>query len=138
MACAGVIVFRRERKECVIVRQNVTSYGFPKGSRERGETVYQGAIRELKEESGLIRDDIKLITSEGKYVTVSEYNRKGNIGVIYLIGEFIGSDTHKLSFDATIDPDINEVSWYTIENALKVLNPKRKDILQQALTKLPE
>lgn len=143
MACAGVIVFREESKmlECVLVRQGGTRIGFPKGTLEKKkgkrESVSEGGIRELKEESGIDAKDVKFkMQEDGGYVTVSEYNQKGNRGVIYLIGRFIGPADFKLTFDAEIDPDIDEVFWFPVEDALKILTPKRRDVLKEAVSKL--
>lgn len=37
-------------------------WGFPGGSQELGETVFEAAMRELHEETGIIADDPRLLT----------------------------------------------------------------------------
>lgn len=61
MSCAGTIVFNRDGSKCVIIRQDGNNFGFPKGGKEKNETIEQNALRELWEETSLTEKEIDLI-----------------------------------------------------------------------------
>ena len=63
---AGVIVFRRQGSECLVllVLSRLTKrplWEFPKGGVDQGETMLQAALRELFEETGLHESDVRLV-----------------------------------------------------------------------------
>jgi 8-oxo-dGTP pyrophosphatase MutT (NUDIX family) len=50
---SGVFFYDPEKQKILIVQSNGKLWGVPKGTLEEGETIEQGAIREVKEETGL-------------------------------------------------------------------------------------
>ena len=60
--CAGVVVVRRRGfvVECLLVQTPTGQWGFPKGKRNRGEEAVANALRELFEETGLMRLQLAL------------------------------------------------------------------------------
>ena len=60
----GVIIFAEDKdsfRYLLLQHQNGGHYGFPKGHAKEGETPEQSAFRELKEETGLKRKDLRII-----------------------------------------------------------------------------
>ena len=83
---AGAIVYTLIKDEILylVIKDFHGNYGFPKGHLEKDETLYQAAIREVKEETGI---DISLHTSfkeELNYVMPNGRNKTS----VYYIGYF--------------------------------------------------
>ena len=70
---AGIILFRKEESEKLFLLLNYPSgyWDFVKGKIEKGESTHQTAIREAKEETGII--DITFVENFEKWI---EYNFK--------------------------------------------------------------
>ena len=62
----GIVVFNEDK--VLIVKHNVGHYGMPKGHVEDGETEFETAIREVKEETNI---DAKIIDGFRKVITYS-------------------------------------------------------------------
>ena len=58
-AGVGLFVFNDENKVLMQLRTDYNSWGFPGGAMELGESFEDVAIRELKEETGLVAEDVK-------------------------------------------------------------------------------
>lgn len=98
--CAGFIL---ESEGKILICRSTKCYsstgeevwGFPKGLVEEGELLIEGAIRELQEETGLIYEEIKKISTTPLTLFVNYTTKKKNI---YL---------YKLSFNKEIlDKDL--------------------------------
>ncbi|MFA4954494.1 MAG: NUDIX domain-containing protein [Patescibacteria group bacterium] len=63
---AGGIIFKRRGNsiEIFFIKDPYNRWTFPKGHQERGETLVQTAVREIKEETGL--DKLKYISQLGR------------------------------------------------------------------------
>lgn len=67
-SAGGIIV--NELDEVVMVFTDTKSWQFPKGTVERGEGYLKTALREIKEETGLI--NLKLIKKLPRYTRISD------------------------------------------------------------------
>jgi 8-oxo-dGTP pyrophosphatase MutT (NUDIX family) len=111
---AGSIVVRLDRKEpevlLVTAKRNSKNWIFPKGHIEKGETPEQAALRETKEEAGIVG---KLIGPAG----VLEY---GFIGAKARVEYFL------VQFKKEAGPpeDGRQRTWCRLEEALERLNYK--------------
>lgn len=76
----GIVVFNKDK--VLIIKHNRGHYGLPKGHVEDGETEYETAIREVKEETNI---DAKIIGDFRKIIT---YSPKENVikDVVYFTG----------------------------------------------------
>ena len=72
-AGVGLLVFNSEDKILMQLRTDYNSWGFPGGSMELGESFEEVAIRELKEETNLEIDELKLLKVLSGKNTYSEY-----------------------------------------------------------------
>ncbi len=76
----GIVVFNKDK--VLIIKHNRGHYGLPKGHVEDGETEYETAIREVKEETNI---DAQIIGDFRKVIT---YYPKENVikDVVYFTG----------------------------------------------------
>ena len=57
---AGIIIYRKTEEGQILLLYHGRGWNFPKGKIESEERSFQTALREIKEETGLSRDDLKL------------------------------------------------------------------------------
>ena len=120
---AGSIVFRLDSKEpqvlLVTARRNPRNWIFPKGHIEKGETPEEAALRETREEAGIIGD---LIAPAG----ILEYGFLGaKARVEYFLVQF--------RREAGPPEDGRQRTWCRLEDALERLNYKNsRKLLRKA------
>ena len=123
---AGSIVFRLDSKEpqvlLVTARRNPRNWIFPKGHIEKGETPEEAALRETREEAGIIGD---LIGPAG----ILEY---GFLGAKARVEYFL------VQFRRETGPpeDGRQRTWCRLEDALERLNYKNNRKLLRKAWKL--
>lgn len=127
-SCAGIIVFDNSYTNVVIVRAHQTNYGFGKGGLNKNEKHIVGAFRENREETGLLPKDIEIIPN----THIDELSKLGIPSVRYYIGRLV-NDIASYELKQEDCNEIDEVKWFSINDALKVLWDKRKNLLQSAL-----
>ena len=120
---AGSIVVRTDGKEpqvlLVTAKRNRKNWIFPKGHIERGETPEEAALRETKEEAGVVG---KLIGPAG----VLEY---GFLGAKARVEYFLV----RFKREAGPPEDGRERTWCRLEEALERLNYKNtRKLLRKA------
>jgi 8-oxo-dGTP pyrophosphatase MutT (NUDIX family) len=120
---AGSIVFRLDSKEpqvlLVTARRNPRNWIFPKGHIEKGETPEEAALRETREEAGIVGD---LIAPAG----ILEYGFLGaKARVEYFLVQF--------RREAGPPEDGRQRTWCPLEDALERLNYKNsRKLLRKA------
>lgn len=120
-SCGAIVV---EDGKVLLVKHNAGHWDFPKGHVEEGETEFETAIREVKEETNI---DIK-IEKENKYI--SEYSPKENVmkTVIYFIGEKVGGE------DKPQIEEVSDVEWVDVNKAVeRITHQKSKEIMMQVI-----
>ncbi len=128
--CAGIIVFRDN--QTVLVKTKRGNYSFPKGKREgkkkHRELVFDCAVRETQEETGLTLDQLDLLPD--KYV--EEVTDKDVVSVRYYIAFLKPNIQHTFTFD----PDeLASAEWVNVDTIATMdgMKPRRKLAFQQAL-----
>lgn len=127
-SCAGCVVFRKNKTEVCLIATHSKIYGFPKGKLNKGESHIEGALRELKEETGITMDQIEPL-NENKYL--DEPSQSGKQPAIRLFVTNTLNNNIKLKQED--EGEIFECKWFSIADAFKLLMPKRQQILNQAL-----
>ena len=120
-SCGAIVV---EDGKVLLVKHNAGHWDFPKGHVEEGETEFETAIREVKEETNI---DIK-IEKENKYI--SEYSPKENVmkTVIYFIGEKVGGE------DKPQIEEVSDVEWVDVNKAVeRITHQRSKEIMMQVI-----
>lgn len=128
MAAGGVVVRQGERGLEVVLagRRSDDTWVFPKGTPDRGESVEEAALREVREESGL---EVKLLAPLGSI----EY-------WFALPGQRIHKEVHFYLMEPTggdvslHDHEYDEVRWFPVEEARERLSFETyREILDRAL-----
>ena len=117
-SCGAIVI---EDGKVLLVKHNAGHWDFPKGHVEEGETEFETAIREVKEETNI---DIK-IEKENRYI--SEYSPKEDVmkTVIYFLGEKIGGE------DKPQIEEVSDVEWVDVNKAVeRITHQRSKDIMQ--------
>ena len=135
-AGVGLLVFNDEKKILMQLRTDYNEWGFPGGAMELGESFEDVAKRELKEETNLEADELKLIRVLSGKETYREYpngDKLYDITAIYVVKKY-----HN---DIMInDNESDKLEWFDINNLPKNMTKytqnylnKFGDILDEAL-----
>jgi len=124
---AGFIVFRKTPKgpEFLVLYHRGGYWNFPKGKIENEERSFETAIRELKEETGISRNEIKIIpnfkTSEKYAFWKNEGNKNSRVFKIVI---FYLAETQKS--EIRLSKEHGGYAWFAFKDAMKILE-KYKD-----------
>jgi 8-oxo-dGTP pyrophosphatase MutT (NUDIX family) len=86
----------------------------PKGRRNQRESEIQCAIRELEEESGMKKDDFRLLAIPP--TKVSHVDNEVMYTSKYFIADCISSENIGISYDIETMGEISEIKWMAIED----------------------
>jgi 8-oxo-dGTP pyrophosphatase MutT (NUDIX family) len=135
---AGVIVFHRSDSGCrfLLLLSRLTKrplWEFPKGGVDEGETITEAALRELREETGLAEESIRMI---GEFQHREEYRFTSGKGdartlvrkeVTYFLAESQSVDVRLSAHEAS------QFAWLPFDDAIRKLKYKaRRDMLREA------
>jgi 8-oxo-dGTP diphosphatase len=127
VAAGGVVI--NDKNEILLVKNPNKGWEYPGGIVEIGETVPQGLIREINEESGV---DVEIIDIIGIYSNTKKkkgYNGVEEVPTIVNI-DFI---CKYVSGELAISEESSEVKWFSKEEALKIINSKLQYRFRKAL-----
>lgn len=121
---AGGIVFKNNKVLLTKHSQN-KHWSFPKGWIEKGQTVEEAALREVKEEGGVEAGIIDKI-GYNKYVYTLNGEKIFKV-VTYFLMEYLSGDPKDH------DWEVEEAGWYKVDEALKQLTfSQDKQLLKKA------
>lgn len=129
---AGAIIFRRESGgdiKFLLLYHGRNYWNFPKGKLEEGERATAAFLREVEEETGLKRGDLKIISgfrATDRYAFFSGQQRKiFKIVIFYLV------ETKKS--EVAVSSEHQGFGWFTYHEALNLSKYKNtKDIIKRA------
>lgn len=127
VASGGVIT--NEKDEVLLIKNPRKGWEYPGGIIELGETVPQGLIREIKEETGV---DVEIINVVGIYTNTKKkkgYNGVEEVPTIVTI-DFL---CKYISGDLRTSNESIEVRWFSKEEALRIIKPKQRLRFERAL-----
>lgn len=126
-AGVGLLVFNNENKILMQLRTDYNQWGFPGGSMELGESFEEVASRELKEETNLEIDDLKLIKVLSGKDTYREYpngDKLYDITAIFVIKKYHG----ELKIN---DDESKKLDWFDINDLPENMTSYTKNYIQK-------
>ena len=126
-AGVGLFVFNDEDKVLMQLRTDYNSWGFPGGAMELGESFEDVAIRELKEETNLIVDELKLIKVLSGKDTYREYpngDKLYDITAIFVIKKY--HSNLKIN-----DNESKKLEWFKIDNLPENMTEHTKNYIKK-------
>jgi len=138
-AGVGLLVFNNENKVLMQLRTDYNAWGFPGGAMELGESFEEVAKRELKEETNLEIDKLKLIKVLSGKDTYREYpngDKLYDITAIFVVQKY----HNELRIN---DNESKKLEWFEINNLPENMTEHTKNyirkfgnILDEALNEL--
>ena len=139
LSCGFIIVNKKNPEQILACQPHgrrantFGNYDIPKGHLEDGETTLETAIRELREETGLI------ITNEEIYdCGLFQYLKTKDL-YVYLM--FADIDIHELHCDSKFESHgkmVNEIVGYKWTNDYRLFYKSLQPIIQECLTHFKE
>ena len=135
---AGGIVFNSKGQVLVTQHSQNKHWSFPKGLIDPGQTTEEAALREVREEGGIVAEIVDKIgynkyvyTLNGPARNASQSDAGGEKifkVVTYFLMKYLSGDPKDH------DWEVSEAGWYTYEDALKQLSfSQDKELLKKAL-----
>lgn len=128
---AGIIVFRRtdEGVKFLILYHGGDYWNFPKGKLEAAERSWQAAFREVREETGLKRNELKLV---GDFKAFEKFFfKRGSEKIFKVVILYLAETTQSR---ITLSHEHEGYGWFTFSQAKKILSHHKDNlrILNQA------
>jgi len=127
---AGGVVFRKKNREVqviIAIRAEGKVWCLPKGIVEQGESIEEAALREVKEETGLVGKIIDKIDKIEYWFYWKPDDTRYHKFVHFFLMAFVGGDTSKH------DSELDEVKWLPIDEAMGKLSYKgERHIMERA------
>lgn len=134
---AGIIIYRKteEGLKFLILYHRGSYWNFPKGKIESEEKSFQAAVREVKEETGLSRHDLKFHDYFKAYEKFNFWKKtiSGNSQKVFKIVIFYLAETRKSDI-RIVEKSHNGYGWFDYKEAMKILSKHKESqrILTQA------
>ena len=133
---AGGVIVGEDNRIIIVSQKN--SWSLPKGHIEAGETIFDAATREIKEETGITTDDLIFIRSLGSYTRnkISEDGKNEEPDTLRELHMFLFSTTYDKPL-TPVDSDNPEARWVTGEEATTLLtHPKDREFIKNIVLPL--
>jgi len=128
-AC-GVLVFRRVPELAFLLMRHPTRWDLPKGHVDKGESETECALRELEEETGIRREQLRLFPDFRFETTyLAQYQRFADEWIEKTLVIFAGELTSSVKIVVSEHDDFEWVPWHPPH---KIQNETIDPLLRQA------
>ncbi|MCO7225152.1 RNA pyrophosphohydrolase [Pleionea sp. CnH1-48] len=143
-ANVGIIICNDSGQLLWTRRAGQNSWQFPQGGVDAGETPEDALFRELREETGLRRQDVKILGSTKswlKYRLPSRYVRHDSVPLCigqkqkWFLLKLVTDDGH-IDFDVTNHPEFDDFMWVGYWYPLRQVVAFKRDVYRSALLEL--
>jgi len=131
---AGGIVIRRENNswKIALLYKN-QGWFFPKGQTKGNETEKQTAIREIKEELGILPKELKIITKLGYMNYIASQKEDGYTLKPKTVALFL-AETKNKELKFLKEDGFQEANWFDLKQALRIVPfPEMKDMILKTI-----
>lgn len=143
-ANVGILICNREGQLFWARRKGHDSWQFPQGGINVGESPEQALFRELREEVGLTRQDVRVLGSTRdwlRYRLPPRYMRHDSKPLC--VGQkqrwfllMLTAEESKVQFDATDHPEFDQFMWVSYWYPVRQVITFKRDVYRQALAEL--
>lgn len=126
MLSCGVVIVRRAEAKVLLLRA-YNYWDFPKGGVEAGETPFDAAVREVREETGIV----DLTFSWGEDFRETPPYARGKVARYYLAE----TATHAVTLGISPllgRPEHHEFRWASFDDAVRMTVPRLQPIISWA------
>ena len=135
---AGAVIFRRDHDghiRFLLLYRGRGNWNSPKGRIEEGEHATAAFFREVEEETGLKRHDLRVIPNfreENRYVfSVSEPSTRGTRRVIFKTDLFYLAEAQRSEVE--LSKEHKGFGWFTYHEAMEIVRqPSIRNVLARA------
>jgi 8-oxo-dGTP pyrophosphatase MutT (NUDIX family) len=120
--CSGFIVFDNDNNTIIVTCKKNGFSGFPKGKREKKESSFENAVRELKEETNISINQIDIVNE--KYL---DEITSSKIVIRYYIAKLNQNIDIKFDLD-----ELTNVEFINIDKCKNIILESRYNILLEA------
>lgn len=120
----AIAIVVKDAKVCLVRRHNAPDaglWGYPGGRVEPGETALAAAVRELREETGLVARAVRYLTCHD----VIERDDTGTLRHHYLLAAVLC--IHEAGEPCPAD-DVSDAAWVAIEDVFEQRLPMSRDV----------
>lgn len=146
----GVVLFRRGDRGLEVLiahpggpfwaRKDEGAWSIPKGEVDRGETPFEAALREFREETGVRLDPDELIplgtVTQRAGKVVHAWAAEGDADPNALTSSTFSMEWPPRSGRTATFPEIDRVEWVSTEVAARKLNPAQAELIDRLVTLL--
>ena len=122
LQCAGSVIIENSQGEILLgKRTDNHKWGYAGGSIELGETIEECAVRELKEETGLIADDLEFFminSGEETHYIYPNGDEVYNVEVVYICRNYHGELKPQ-------EEEISELRFFSVNALPEISDPIR-------------
>lgn len=140
-AGVAIVIFNQKKKLFWAKRVRQNAWQFPQGGVSVGETLTETMFRELKEETGLDPEDVKIVTVSRQWFyyrlpkhLIRHRSEPLCIGQKqrWFLLKFVG-DEAKFNFNLSEKPEFDAWQWVSYWHPMQEIIPFKKQVYQRAL-----
>ena len=142
---AGILVYRRNHNQIEVLlthfggplwkKKDQGAWSIPKGEVEDGEEEFEGALRELKEETGITIDSTKLFIDLDSYKASNKmihiWATEQNPNIESFTSNTFTMEWPPHSHKMETFPEMDQINWFPLEEAQTKITKNQRIFLER-------